>query len=264
MITKAAGLEADSVILDLEDAVPEAEKEEARALVARLSGELDWGRKELGVRINPPGTRQFSKDIALVRRLRRVNAIVLPKAEGDCSAIYKRSGKRTIPIVETAKGLMRLRELAGSRGIVAMTYGAADYAASVGGTVEAYLDSEVLKVMVLAAAKSVRTDAVDNVFFDLEDSEEFRRQAMVARSLGFAGKQVIHPSQIAVANEVFSPSKEELEWAGTVTSEFERASAGRRGAIRVDGALVDAVHYRLAKELLEKKRQQDSQATGPQ
>ncbi|MDV3243643.1 MAG: CoA ester lyase [Nitrososphaerales archaeon] len=253
MMEKASGLEADSVILDLEDAVPEEQKEEALRLVARLSRELEWGDRELCVRVNARGSSRFAKELSTIKPLKRLQTIVLPKAEGDCSAVHARTGKGVIPIIETAEGLMNLREISRSRGIVALTYGAADYAASVGGSVSAYLDSEVLKTMIVAASRSARVSAVDNVFFDLNDKEGFRRQAAMARSLGFAGKQIVHPSQIPIANEVFSPTKAEVEWAERVLKEFQRASAKERGAVRVDGSLVDAVHYRLAKELLERR-----------
>ncbi len=250
MIEKASGLDADSVILDLEDAVPEENKQEALGLVGKLSKELNWGRRELCVRVNPRSSGRFAKELSMVKSLKRVQTIVLPKAEADCSAVHARTGKGVIPIIETAQGLMNLREISRSKGVVAVTYGAADYAASVGGSVSAYLDNLALKTMVVAAAESAHVHAVDNVFFDLNDEQGFRRQASVARSLGFAGKQVVHPSQIGIANEIFSPTKEEVEWAERVVREVQQASAKARGAVRVDGSLVDAVHYRLAKDVL--------------
>ena len=253
MVTKAAALDADSVILDLEDAVPASEKAGARTVIARLSKELDWGKKELCVRVNAVGTPEHSADISAVRRIERVDSVLIPKAEGDCSVVGRRSAKSLIPIVETAGGLMTLGELSRSRGVVAMSYGAGDYASSVGGSVEAYLDNAVVKTLIVAASRSSGVEAVDNVFFDLQDLAGFRAQALAARSLGFTGKQVIHPSQIPVANEAFSPSEKEVEWATRIVREVERAGAQKRGAIRVDDKLVDAVHYRLAKGILERK-----------
>jgi len=252
MILKAVGLGADSVILDLEDAVPSSQKGMARATVAKVSKELDWGRRELCARVNALGTPDYSKDIALLKRVGMIDTILVPRAEGDCSAVSRRSGKSIIPIVETAKGLMKLEDVARSDGVVALTYGAADYASSVGGSVAAYTGSEVIKTLLVAAAASYGVEALDNVFFDLDDLDGFRAQAMAARSLGYAGKQVVHPSQIRIANQVFSPSKAEVEWASKVAREFRRASAKKLGAIRVDGRLIDAVHYRLAKGILEK------------
>ena len=253
MITKAATLNADSVILDLEDAVPTGEKARARALIARLSKELDWGKRELCVRVNALGTEEHSADLSAVGRIERVDSVLVPKAQGDCSSVSRRSGKSLILIVETAGGLMTLDALSKSEGVVALTYGAGDYASSVGGSVEAYLDNTAVKTLIVAAARSIGAEAVDNVYFDLNNLEGFRAQAMTARSLGFTGKQVIHPSQVPIANEVFSPSKEEVEWAEKIVREVERAGAQKKGAIRVDDKLVDAVHYRLAKGILERR-----------
>ena len=252
MIRKAASLEADSVVLDLEDAVPSSEKDRARALVLTLARELDWGKRELCIRVNPIDSVEFAGDMSMARRAEAVSTVVVPKAEGDCSSISTRSGKSVIPIIETARGLMRLGEISRSKGMVAMTYGAADFAASVGGSVSAYLDNEAIKTIIVAAARSAGVEALDNVFFDLDNQDGFRRQAVSARSLGFSGKQVIHPSQIAIANEVFSPSKEEIAWARRVLAEIKSADAAKRGAIRVDGRLVDAVHYRIAKGIVER------------
>ena len=253
MIAKAATLGADSVILDLEDAVPAGEKGAARELIAKLSKELDWGKKELCVRINASGTPEHPADISNVRRIERVDSVLIPKAEGDSSALGRKLAKSMIPIVETAGGLMTLGDLASSRGVVAMTYGAGDYATSVGGSVAAYLGNPTVKTLIVAAAQAEDVEAIDNVFFDLNDLNGFRSEATASRALGFTGKQVIHPSQIPVANEVFTPSESELKWARKIVREVEKAGARKKGAIRVEDKLVDAVHYRLAKSILERK-----------
>lgn len=255
MVTKAATLGADSIILDLEDAVPAREKAAARALIARLSKDLDWGKRELCVRVNAVGTPEHRADVAAVRKIDRVDCILVPKAEGDCSQVGRGSGKALIPIIETARGLMTLEGLSRSKGVVALTYGAGDYASSVGGSVEAYLNNATVKTLIVAAARAIGVEAVDNVYFDLNDLAGFRAEALAARSLGFVGKQVVHPSQIPVANELFSPTGKEVEWAAKVVREIEMAGAQKRGAIRVDDKLVDAVHYRLARGILERKSQ---------
>ena len=253
MINKASTLEADSVILDLEDAVPEGEKAKARSLIASLSKELDWGKKELCVRVNAVGTIDHFRDISAVKKIERMDAVLVPKAEGDCSSVGRRTGKKLIPIVETANGLMTIEAVAKSKKVVAITYGAGDYASSVGGSVEAYLGNTTIKTTIVAAARANGVEPIDNVFFDLENSEGFKAEALTSRSLGFVGKQVVHPSQIPIANEIFSSTKAEINWAAKIIGEFERASAEKRGALRVDGSLVDAVHYRLAKGILERR-----------
>lgn len=253
MIAKASALEADSVILDLEDAVPSGEKEAARETIGRLAEELDWGKKELCVRVNAVGTPEHPRDVAAVKAMARVDSVLMPKAEGDCSGVARKAGKSLIPIVETARGLITLSDVARSKGVVALTYGAGDYATSVGGTVEAYLGNQTVKTLIVAAARAYGVEAVDNVYFDLENLAGFRAEAIASRSLGFTGKQVVHPSQVPMANELFSPSKEEVEWANKVVAEFEAAQVRKTGAIRVNGRLVDAVHYRLAKGVLERR-----------
>ncbi|MDA4128182.1 MAG: CoA ester lyase [Thaumarchaeota archaeon] len=258
MILKAATLEEDSVILDLEDAVPAGEKEVARAIIKRLSNEIDWGGRELCVRVNPVGSPEHVRDISLVNRLGAVHTVLVPKAEGDCSSVNKKSGKLIMPIVETAKGLMMLDAAVESSGITAITFGAADYANSVGGSIDSYIGNQTIRTLLVAAARSFGIEAIDDVFFDLQDLEGFRRQASEARSLGFSGKQVIHPSQIQMANLVFSPSNKEVRWAEKVVREFRRASKEKRGAIRVNGKLVDAVHYRLATGIINRSTRDGS------
>jgi citrate lyase subunit beta/citryl-CoA lyase len=253
MINKAATLDAESVILDLEDAVPDREKAKARVLIAKLSKEVNWGNKELCVRVNAVGTIDHFRDLSAVKKIERLDTIVVPKAEGDCSLVGRISGKALIPIVETAKGLITIKAVAKSKKVVAITYGAGDYASSVGGSVDAYLGNATIKTMIVAAARANGVEPIDNVYFDLENQEGFRAEALASRSLGFVGKQVVHPTQIPIANEVFSSSKAEIEWATKIISEFEGASAKRQGALRVDGSLVDAVHYRLAKGILERR-----------
>ena len=255
MLMKAPTLGADSYILDLEDSVPEANKDEARRTVVRLSDELDWGSHELCVRINPRGSTHFARDIAAVKKAKRIDCVVLPKAEGDCSIIHERAHRKVMPIIETAAGFTSLRKVVRSRGVTAISFGAADYAASVGGDVSAYQDNETLKTIMVAAAADSGVDAIDNVFFDLVDLKGFRTQAETARSLGFVGKQLVHPSQVSHANNIFTPRRSEIEWAEKVVAAMGAAALGRRGAVRLGGSLVDAVHFRLANRLIERARE---------
>jgi citrate lyase subunit beta / citryl-CoA lyase len=250
MIAKSQTLDADSIILDLEDAVPQSEKAEARRLVCRLARELDWGARELCVRVNPIGSREFGEDIVAIKKVKRVETVLIPKAEQKIPPLASSSGKALMPIIETATGLLRGEEVVGGKRVVAVTYGAADYAASVGGSVSAYLGNEAIKTMIVAIARSRGVEAIDNVYFDIENPDGFRKDALAARSLGFTGKQVIHPSQIPLANDVFSPTREELEWAERVVEELKGANARRIGAIKVDGKLVDSVHYRMARDII--------------
>ncbi len=254
MIGKANSLDADSIILDLEDAVPMEQKSTARRLVRQMADGLDWGKRELCVRVNSPATVQGRADLTLSSSLARVDSLVIPKAEGSLSSIHKKTGKNLIPIIETAKGLQLIEPVVRSEGVVAVTHGVADLALSVGGSVSGYLDNPYVKTRVVIAARAYGLDPVDSVFFDLKDQRGFRSQAVQARSLGFSGKQVIHPSQVSVANEVFSPTEEELSWAREVVKGYRKLSRKGKGAFALEGGLVDEVHYRLAVRMLEGSR----------
>ncbi len=250
MIQKSSHLRADSIILDLEDAVPPGHKERARALVRKSISEVEWGTRELCVRINSPSTRQGKTDLEIIGSLNRIDSLVIPKAEGDISAIHRSTGKRLIPIIETAKGLSEVELVTGSRGVDAVTYGAADFALSVGGLVSQYLENIYVKTKIVVAARSIGIDPIDNVFFDLKDKSGFERSAKQARALGFSGKQLVHPSQIRVANRVFSPSLEEMKWARKVLGAYKKSSGKGKGALVLEGVLVDDVHRKLAERIL--------------
>lgn len=250
MIQKSRLLGADSIILDLEDAVPAGQKEKARALVSKSVSEVEWGRRELCVRINSLSSRQGKADIARLGSLDRLDTFVVPKAEGDLSTIHRSTGKRLIPIIETAKGLSGIDLVTSSAGVDAVTYGAADFALSVAGSVSEYLENVYVKTKIVVAARSTGIDPIDNVFFDLKDVLGFEKSSKQARALGFSGKQVIHPSQIRIANRVFSPSRGELKWARKVLGAYNKSSRSGKGAIAVEGALIDEVHRKLARRML--------------
>jgi len=252
MIAKAAVIEADSIVFDLEDAVPTQEKESARRSLGSAFRKADWGHRELGVRMNAPGTPDGERDLAVLAAEPMVSMLVVPKAESDLSPLGKATGKALIPIIETARGVLRVEDVVRSEGAVAVTYGAGDLATSVGGDVEAYGRNVYVKTRLVIAAAAYGIEAIDRVYFDLEDDEGFRAEALEAKRLGYVGKQVVHPTQVRLANEIFSPTEEEIRWAKEVVKEYEEAARQGRGAIRVRDRLVDAVHYRGAKKTLER------------
>jgi len=252
MIAKAAAIDADSILFDFEDAVPPDEKESARRSLGSAVRKADWGHRELGVRINAPGTPDGQRDLAVLAAEPLVSMLAVPKAESDLSPLNKATGKALIPIVETARGVLRIEDVVRSEGAVAVTYGAGDLATSVGGDVEAYGRNVYVKTRLVIAAAAYGIEAIDRVFFDLEDDDGFRTEALEAKRLGYVGKQVVHPNQVRLANEVFSPTEDEIRWAREVIQAYEEAARQGRGAIRVRDRLVDAVHYRGAKKTLER------------
>jgi citrate lyase subunit beta/citryl-CoA lyase len=251
MIVKAAGFEADSIILDLEDAVPAEEKGAARESLGASLRAAEWGNRELAVRINAPGTPDGDRDIAAVAREARVQVIVVPKAESDLTALARSTGKALIPLIETPRGVLRVDEVVRSEGVIAVSYGAGDLATFVGGDAAAYGRNVYVKTLLVIAASAYGIDAIDRVYFDLKDEAGFRAEALESKRLGYVGKQVVHPDQVRLANEVFTPSAEEIRWAKEVVEAYEAAAREGRGAVRVRDRLVDAVHYRSAKKTLE-------------
>lgn len=251
MIKKSLELDADSIVFDLEDAVPYEEKENARNVLTNALKEFDWGKKELCIRVNSINSKEGIKDLNFVLNLDKISTILVPKAEQDLSFIYNATGKYIIPIIETSKGVVDIERVIRSEGTVAVTYGAADMALSIIGDVKEYEKNMYIKTLIVMYAKSYDVDPIDKVYFDLKDLDGLKNEALEAKRLGYVGKQVIHPSQIPIVNEVFMPSKDEIEWAKKVVKAYEEASKMGKGAIRVDDKLVDAVHYKIAKKILE-------------
>ncbi len=252
MIEKAASLDADSLIFDLEDAVPPEQKLETRgAIGSRLSGP-DWGPREVCVRVNGLHTPEGPGDMEAIAGVEAVRTLVIPKAEEDLASWSRRTGRGLIPIIETARGLARIEDVVRSEGVVAVTYGAGDFAVSVGGTIAAYARNPYVKTRIAVTAAAYGVDAIDQVHFDLKDVEGFRVEALESKALGYVGKQVVHPQQVTLANALFSPDPEELAWAEEVARAYESAARTGKGAVRVRDQLVDAVHYRWAQKVLER------------
>jgi citrate lyase subunit beta/citryl-CoA lyase len=252
MIRKSTEIPADSIIFDLEDSVPLDEKQKAREILSMMLNSLDWGKRELGVRINPLYSSESLYDLLSLLKLEKISVILIPKAEGDLSHIYKLTGKNIIPIIETVKGLLKIEDIVRSEGVNGITYGIADFALSAGGNVKFYESNYYIKTKIVVTAKAYDVDPIDKVFFDLKDSEGFRKECVEAKNLGYEGKQVIHPTQVEIANSIFSPSDEEIRWAKNVIEAYEKAVKEGRGAIRLNDQLIDAVHYRLAKKIISK------------
>lgn len=251
-IRKSVALDCDSIVFDLEDAVPSIEKINARNTLKRLLNELDWKDKQLGIRVNKEGVEYSAEDIDEFKSESKISFLVLPKAEDNSGKLAERAGKALLPLVETARGLLRVEDIIRAEGVFAVGYGAADFASSVEGKTRVYLDNVYVKTKLVVAARSYGVDPIDNVFFDLADQEGFKKEAMQSRDLGYVGKQVIHPSQIQIANAVYSPTAQEIEEAKRIVEAYERGTRDRIGVLRINEQLIDAVHYRQAKVLLKK------------
>jgi citrate lyase beta subunit len=268
MILKARDSAADGLILDLEDGVAPNQKFEARATVARLLNEVDFGGKEIFVRINALATEWGLEDARAVVAV-GAPGLVIPKCESVeevttvapvmQSKYHQPIGGQTrklLCMIETPRGVFASRDIAESNELVAgLMFGAADLSRDLG-SVLSEDETEVLfaRSHVLLAARAAGVAAYDSPHFAIEDLEGLRRRCQAARNLGYDGKTAIHPSHVETINEVFAPTAEQIAEAERVVEAMETAQAEGRGAIRLDGKMIDQVHLAAARKVLEKAR----------
>lgn len=258
MVAKLPRWAPDAVAVDLEDAVAATEKAAARASAVSAVGALDGGTTML-IRVNGARTEWFADDVAAVADS-AAGGVVLPKLEhpgqlDDLHARLDTRGRGDLVVVaglESARGVATCRTLLGDGGsspVLAVYFGAEDYIASVGGRRTA-TGHEVLMARseVVLAAALAGVGCLDQAVVAAHDPEAFRADAVVGRDLGYHGKICIHPSQVGLAHEVFTPSDEEVAHARAVLE------AGRSGVGVVDGTMVDDVHVRMAESVLLRKR----------
>jgi malyl-CoA/(S)-citramalyl-CoA lyase len=291
LFKKAAQSDADIIFLDCEDAVAPDDKEKARANIIEGLKELDWGSKTMMVRINGLDTHYMYRDVVdIVEACPRLDMILIPKV-GVAQDVYavdmlvtqiesaKKRQKRIgfEVLIETALGMANVETIAqSSRRLEAMSFGVADYAAStrarttvIGGV---HKDSGVLtdkdaagkrqyiwtdpwhaaqtRMMVACRAYGVRP--IDGPFGDFGDPEGFIAAANRAAVLGYEGKWAIHPSQIELANQVFTPSEAEVTKARRIIEAMAQAATEGRGAVSLDGRLIDIASIRMAQALIAK------------
>jgi citrate lyase subunit beta / citryl-CoA lyase len=244
---KAWAAGADCVLLDLEDAVRPEAKGEARAAVRSwLAG---GGRGAL--RVNPGDTEWHKGDLDLLE-LPNVLAVMLPKSENPANLeqlASAGSGVPLIPLIETANGLLDARALASVPGVQRLAFGSVDFQLDTGieGEGDALLFAR--SQLVVASAAAGIAGPVDGVTQALDDAERLRQDVATARELGFTGKLCIHPRQVQAVNDGFSPSADEVAWARRVVTAAE--GAGARGALRLDGKLIDRAVVERAKRVLD-------------
>ena len=284
LFAKMAASAADVINLDLEDSVAPDDKEQARKNIIQAIGDIDWGNKTLSVRINGLDTPFWYRDVVdlLEQAGDRLDQIMIPKA-GCAADIYavdalvtavERAKGRKKPIsfeviIETAAGISHVEEIAASSPrLQAMSLGAADFAASmgmattgIGGTQENYYMAREgqkywsdpwhwAQTAIVAACRTHGVLPVDGPFGDFSDEEGFRAQALRSATLGMVGKWAIHPSQVALANEVFSPSEAAVAEACEIIAAMDQAQKSGAGAAVYKGRLVDIASIRQAEVIV--------------
>lgn len=251
-LRKALTSRSDVVIIDWEDGVPPDEKEEARSVTRAVLAEVSPALR-LVVRVNPPQTPWHEGDMAVLESL-PVAATMVPKAE-DPVALQGlvRLGIPLIPLVESALGVERAFEIARAHRLVErLAFGSLDFLADIGArwTPEGEAIQYARARVVVAGRAAGLTGPIDGVYPRLDDPEGLRRDAEQARRLGYAGKLLVHPRQIDIVQEVFSPTPEEVAQARRIVAAYQDALAAGRAAVSVDGRLVDPPVVRWAEEVL--------------
>jgi citrate lyase beta subunit len=249
-LEKALAAGADAVVADLEDAVPATEKEAARTVARRVLGGAATASL-VAVRVNAAGTEHWGADLQAVADL-ELDALVLPKATPEAVGALGPDGPPVVAIVETALGVRHAYETARLPRVAALVLGAVDLGLELG--LEPRADGqEVLYArsrLVLESAAAGLRSPFDLVHVDTRDDEGLEAEARLARSLGFRGKACIHPAQVAIVNRVFSPTGEERERARRVVEAYEHGLADGRGAVALDGEMIDLPIVERARRIL--------------
>jgi malyl-CoA/(S)-citramalyl-CoA lyase len=291
LFDKAAKSAADVIFLDLEDAVAPDDKPQARKNVIAALNDVDWGGKVMAVRINGLDTHYMYRDVVdLVEQCPRLDMLVIPKV-GVPADVYaldmlvtqieqaqgrtKRIGFEAL--IETALGMANVEAIAqSSRRLEALAFGSGDFAAStrarttiIGGLHPEYgvlsdRDAEgkrsyhqtdpwhAAQARLLVACRAYGLRPIDGPYGDFKDPEGYLAAARRVAALGYEGKWAIHPTQIEAANMVFSPSPEEVAKARRIVDAMAQAAREGKGAVQVDGRLVDIANIRMAQNLLQK------------
>lgn len=268
-IEKAATLGVDCICMDLEDGTALSKKAEARTVIAKAMKELDFGKSERCIRINSIGSG-FEKDDLAAALPTKPDAIVVPKIESaeqvkwvsgqiesyELSNNLNLGSIRLLIGVETAKGILNLKEIAeADKRLEAIIFGGEDYAASVGAT-RTKDATELLYARLATVAVCAANDlqAIDIVYIDFKDSEGLRVEAEQGAGFGFSGKQVIHPNQVPVVQEAFTPSESAIEYAKRVVEAFELSQKEGKGAFALDGKMIDMPLLKNAQKVLDRAR----------
>jgi malyl-CoA/(S)-citramalyl-CoA lyase len=291
LFEKSAKSKADIIFLDLEDAVAPSDKEQARRNVIAALNDVEWGTKTMMVRINGLDTHYMYRDVVdVVETCPRLDMILIPKV-GVAADVYaidmlvtqietaKKRSKRIgfEVLIETALGMANVEAIAkSSPRLEAMSFGVADYAAStrarttvIGGVnpdygVLADKDGEggrtyfwgdqwhAAQTRMLIACRAYGLRPIDGPFGDFSDRDGYLAAAKRAAVLGYEGKWAIHPSQIELANQVFTPSKAEVTKAQRILEAMDQAAKEGKGAVSLDGRLIDIASIRMAEALLNK------------
>jgi len=265
-IDKAKTLNADIICLDLEDSVPMNDKESARQMISETLKSRSEFKGEVYVRTNSLESGLAQADLKAVVQ-NGINGVVIPKVN-DANEVFELSKfvkdlehKRSIkegtiemmPSIESAKGVVDAYKIASaSPRVSALVFGVFDFLFDMGlEYVEDGIEYSYARAKVPVDARAAGVYAIDSIWQKVDDVDGLIRDSKTGMKLGYKGKSIIHPSQIEPVHRIFVPSKEEVEWARKVVDVLSDAMNEGKGAVRLEGKMIDAVHYKRAKSLLD-------------
>jgi citrate lyase subunit beta / citryl-CoA lyase len=263
-LEKAKNLSADIVCFDLEDSVPDSEKKNARKLINNALKSRSKYSSQVYVRTNSPASGKIPDDLKEIIQ-KGIDGVVVPKVnsakalkkiEKNLTILEKKrklSKIRVIPSIESAEGVINTLNIASSsKRISALIFGVFDLLDDMG--IEYTKQPEGAKyarAIIPIAAKAAGVFALDAIWQDLRDEKGMIEDCKIGKSLGYVGKTLIHPNQISVTHQAFHPNKTEIAWAEKVCNTYEKSTQKGKGATTVDGKMIDEVHYKRAKSVLE-------------
>ena len=268
MITKSVTLGVDSICMDMEDGAAVNKKAEARETIAKALRELDFGASEKLARINSVGSGLEKDDIDAVL-LYHPDGIVIPKVESleqvewasriieaaELKQGWAVNSIRVLIGVETARGILNLREIASHPRLDAIIFGGEDFAASIGAVrTKDAIELLYARQAVIVACAANDLQAIDIVTIDYKDLEALQIESEFGAGLGFSGKQVIHPNQVSVVQAAFTPSDEAIAYAERIVETFEASQKEGRGAYSLDGKMIDMPLLKNARKVLARAR----------
>jgi citrate lyase subunit beta/citryl-CoA lyase len=263
LLYKAPGTGADTVVFDLEDAVAPGRKAEARVSVNGVLTDPAFDPDcEVCVRVNPDPAMADSDLETALEGDPRIDAVVVPKADSaatvrEMDELIREHGYDlpVIALCESAQGILHAEAIAATPAVDAIAFGAEDLSADIGATrTESGEEVAYARQHVVLAAGAADVDAIDTVFTDIEATDRLAEETAFANRLGYSGKMAIHPAQVSVINEGFTPETEAVEWARTVLEAREAADADERGVFRVDGEMIDAPLLARAERIMRRYR----------
>ena len=264
MITKSVTLGVDSICMDMEDGTAVNKKAEARATIAKALQDLDFGASEKLARINSVGSGWEQDDIEAVLPY-HPDGIVIPKVESfeqvdwasriieaaELKYGWPINSLRILIGVETAKGILNLKEIAAHPRLDAIIFGGEDFAASIGAVrTKDAVELLFARQAVIVACAANDLQALDIVTIDYKDLDALKIEAQFGAGLGFSGKQIIHPNQVSAVQEAFTPSDESIAYARRIVETFEVSQKEGKGAYSLDGKMIDMPLLKNAQKVL--------------